>query len=239
MPVGLGGRHFISTQITDGGDDFPLVPGTRIDLTFDDGIGANAGCNHLFASYSLDGDRMIVDGMGSSEMGCEPPLMAQDQWLSAFLSSDPTYALDGDTLTLTSGDVVIVLVDREVAEPDQPLTNITWGLTSIIQGDGVSSLPVDVVSTLLFKDDGTVDVQTGCNSGGGTYTVDGDRIVFGPIALTRMACAGAAGVTETAVVAVLGAEEITFVIDGSSLTLMAGANGLQYSAATDLPLLED
>ena len=39
--------------------------------------------------------------MGSTEMACEPPLMAQDQWLSNFLTSGPTYTLDGDTLTLT------------------------------------------------------------------------------------------------------------------------------------------
>ena len=43
-----------------------------------------------------------------------------------FLTSGPTYTLDGDTLTLTSGDLVITLVDREIAVPDQPLTNITW-----------------------------------------------------------------------------------------------------------------
>ena len=53
-----------------------------------------------------------------------------------------------------------------------------------------------------------------------------------------MACAGAAGATEAAVVAVLGAQEVTFTIDGSNLTLMSGANGLQYSAAMDLPLRE-
>ena len=35
-----------------------------------------------------------------------------------FLTSGPTYTLDGDTLTLTSGDLVITLVDREIAVPD-------------------------------------------------------------------------------------------------------------------------
>ena len=99
-------------------------------------------------------------------------------------------------------------------------------------------MPVGVVSTLLFHDDGTVEVQTGCNSGGGTYIIEADRIDFGEIVLTQMACAGAAGATEAAVVAVLGAQEVTFTIDGSNLTLMSGANGLQYSAAMDLPLRE-
>ena len=102
------------------------------------------------------------------------------------------------------------------------------------------SLPCRSASSrpLLFHDDGTVEVQTGCNSGGGTYVIEADRIDFGEIVLTQMACAGAAGATEAAVVAVLGAQEVTFTIDGSNLTLMSGANGLQYSAAMDLPLRE-
>jgi heat shock protein HslJ len=237
MPAGLDGRQFIATSVMNGDDEFPLVPGTRISISFNDGIQANAGCNQLFASYTLDGDRLIIDGVGGTEMGCEQPLMAQDQWLSTFLDSDPTYALNGNDLTLTSGDFVITLSDREVVDPDQPLTNVTWTLTSLISGDAVSSLPEGVLATLLFHDDGTVDVQTGCNSGGGTYTVEGDRITFGPIALTRMACAGAAGAVETAVAAVLGAGETTYTIDASTLTLMAGADGLQYSAAMDLPLV--
>jgi heat shock protein HslJ len=236
VPTGLAGRHFISTGVTDGDDEFPLVPGTRIDLSFVDGLQAQAGCNQLFATYSLDGDRIVVGGVGGTEMGCEPPLMAQDQWLSAFLSSGPTYALDGNDLTLTSGDVVITLADREVAEPDQPLTNITWGLTSIITGDAVSSVPVGIVASLLFNDDGTVDVQFGCNSGGGSYVVDGDGITFSDLIQTRMACDGAAGQVEQAVAGVLSADDVTFVIDGSTLTLMAGQDGLQYSAAMDMPM---
>jgi heat shock protein HslJ len=233
MPAGLAGRSFVSVRVTDGDDDFPLVPGTRIDLSFIDGLGARAGCNHLFGRYRIDGDRLLVDQMGMTEMGCEPPLMAQDQWLIAFLSSGPTFALNGNDLLLTSGDVTITLLDREIAEPDQPLQNITWGLTSLITGDAVSSVPLGVMPTLLFRDDGTLELNTGCNSGGGSYTVEGDRLVLRDIVLTDMACAGAAGQVEQAVVSVLGVEGLSLAIDGTSLTLMAGNNGLQYSAAVD------
>ena len=44
------------------------------------------------------------------------------------------------------------------AEPDQPLTGITWGLTSILDNDTASSVPNGVMATLLFKDDGTVQI---------------------------------------------------------------------------------
>ena len=39
----------------------------------------------------------------------DPALMAQDQWISDFLSSGPQWSLDGSVLTLASGDDVIVL----------------------------------------------------------------------------------------------------------------------------------
>jgi heat shock protein HslJ len=233
MPAGLAGRDFVSVRVTDGDDDFPLVPGTRIDLSFVDDLGARAGCNHLFGRYRIDGDRLLVDQMGMTEMGCEPPLMAQDQWLIAFLSSGPTFALNGNDLLLSSGDVTITLLDREITEPDQPLQNITWGLSSIITGDAVSSVPLGVLPTLLFRDDGTFELHTGCNSGGGSYAVEGDRLVLRDIVLTDMACAGAAGQVEQAVVSVLGVEGVSLAIDGTSLTLTAGSNGLKYSAAVD------
>ena len=44
-------------------------------------------------------------------------------------------------------------------------------------------------STLTFGADGMVAVQTDCNKGSGTYQFDeGDKLVMGPLALTRMFC---------------------------------------------------
>ena len=57
--------------------------------------------------------------------------------------------------------------------------------------------------TLTF-DAGSVAVDTGCNTGSGTYTVAGDAVTFGPIATTRMACADPNGqAVEQAVLTVL------------------------------------
>ena len=91
-----------------------------------------------------------------TEMGCDPALHDQDEWLSQFLGSDPQIALDGDELTLTSGGVTITLLDREVADPDLPLVGTTWTVTSIISGDAVSTVPDGAEATFEFADDGTV-----------------------------------------------------------------------------------
>lgn len=42
--------------------------------------------------------------------------------------------------------------------------------------------------TLQFQADGRVVVLADCNRGSGTYALDGNRLTFGPIALTRKQC---------------------------------------------------
>jgi heat shock protein HslJ len=229
---------FLSTNVTVDGAPFALVDGTRIRLVFDNGtLSASAGCNIIGGDLDIDGDTLRFSGASMTEMGCDQPRHAQDDWLVTFLSSNPTFVLDGFDLTLTSGTTVVTLLDREIAEPDQPLTNITWGLASFIDGDSVSSVPAGISAQFTFADDGTFSANFGCNSGGGSYAIDGDTITFSDVVMTKMACGGAAGQVEEAVLTVIGSEgPITFAIDADLLTLMAGSIGLQLSAATDLPL---
>jgi heat shock protein HslJ len=184
--------------------------------------------------YEIDHDTLVVDQLATTDMGCPNNLGNQDQWLGAFLSSKPTVSLDGNNLELTSSSTEITFVDRSVAEPDQPLTGITWGLTSILTGETASSVPNGATATLLFKDDGTVQIYDGCNAGGGQYTVEGDTLHLSQVVSTQMACGGVKDATAAAIRQVLNAEEIDFSIDHSTLTLQAGDNGLQYDAAVDV-----
>ena len=54
-----------------------------------------------------------------------------------------------------------------------------------------------------FDTDGRFTVRPGCNSGGGTYTIDGNRIVVDGTQLTAMACGDPADGQEQAFLAVL------------------------------------
>ncbi len=204
-----------------------LVDGTRVRLAFADGrLSASAGCNTIGWTYQVDGDTLVLEGGAMTEMGCDPDLHAQDEWLSAFLSSRPTVAASGNDLVLTSGDTVMDLLDAEAAEPDLALQGPLWTVDSIITGDAVSSIPGGATATIRFAADGTVEVETGCNSGSGSYEADEDTIRFTDLAVTEMACDGDAGALEAAVLLVLGADELGYTIDASRMTLMAGDNGL-------------
>ena len=231
----LRGRTFVSTAV----EGFTLVPDTQVSLTFDgDNLTAMGGCNTLGGTWSLEGDVLVVPPMVRTMMACEPSaLMDQETWLDAVLTSKPAVAVDGDTLTITAQGATVTLVDKEVADPDRPLEGTTWTAESLISEQAVSSIPAGVRPPTLTLDAGSVAVDTGCNTGRGTYTVSGDAVTFGPIATTRMACVDPSGQqVETAVLAVLTGTA-TAAIDGPVLTLMNGANGLQLRAtpATGTP----
>jgi heat shock protein HslJ len=233
QPFGIEGRTFLSTAVSDGGQARNLVAGTVIRLTFgsDGHLGASAGCNSFGATYRLDGAVLRIEGGAMTDMGCDPDRMAQDQWLFAFLGAGPAISLTGNDLMLRSGELVIRLVDREVAEPDLPLVGPTWTVVSIVSGDAVSSVPEGAIATLAFGADGHFQVNTGCNAGGGTYVVDGASLRFADLVTTKKACMGAAGALENAVRAVLGADSATVAIDASTLSLRAGNAGLDLSGS--------
>lgn len=102
----LDGKTFTARTVT--GHD--LVAGSDLMLTFEDGqVAVQAGCNNLFGAYVYNQGNLEVAEMASTMMACEPDLMAQDTWITDYLEASPAAVLDGDTLTLTSGDTTIGL----------------------------------------------------------------------------------------------------------------------------------
>ena len=69
-------------------------------------------------------------------------------------------------------------------------------------------------------------ITTGCNSGSGEAEVRTTTISFGDLALTQMACAGGAAITERAMLEVLGADVVAYSIEASTLELSIGDAGL-------------
>jgi heat shock protein HslJ len=229
----VAGREFLSTSVTVGGVEEPLVAGTRLRLGFDtDGmLAAHAGCNHFGAIYRIEDGVLAITEGAMTEMACEPALMEQDDWIFAFLGSQPFIRLTGNELELEDGDTLITLLDREVADPDLPLIGPVWTVTAIVDNDAVSSVPEGVVASLVFTDEGLVMVQTGCNSGSGGVEIRASTILFGDIALTRMACEGPAADMEEAMLAVLTADVVRYEIDASLLDLSIAGFGLQLTGS--------
>ncbi len=225
QPASLDGRTFLSTDVT----GTTLVPGSQVRLTFQDGsLSASGGCNSMGGAYAVVGDRLTTSQMFMTEMACAEPLMAQDQWLSAFLTDVPI-SLDGNTLVLDDGTTQMTLLDKEEATPDKPLEGTLWVVDGIRTGDAVSSVPQGVTASLRIVD-GRAEVQFGCNSGGGPVEVTADTLTFGPLISTKMACEPDQMTMETAVGTVLTGT-VGYTIDADVLTLDAGATGLMFRAS--------
>jgi heat shock protein HslJ len=85
-----------------------IVPGSTITLTFDNhAVAANAGCNILRGPAAINDDKLVVGKLASTMKACEESLQAQDEWLSSFLTSQPTITRQSNDLWLTRDDTLI------------------------------------------------------------------------------------------------------------------------------------
>lgn len=228
LPVG---QEFVSTDVTEAGEQRPLVDDTRIRLRFADGdVTISAGCNTLSGSARLDAGTLVVENMSTTEMGCAKPLMRQDEWLKEFFTSSPSWQRDGDTLTLTSGDTTITMVERQVAEPDQSLRDTRWQLDTIIDGSTASSAAGDMRAFLVFRKDGSVRGNAGCNQLTAQYQRDGDQLRFSQIITTRKSCGQPHDRIEQSVLTVLESSP-RVEIEANRLTLTSDSGkGLAFVA---------
>jgi heat shock protein HslJ len=229
------GRTFLSTSVTENGQPKQLVEGTRITLNFvaeGHRLGAQAGCNHMGGPASFEGGRLVVGDLATTEMGCDPPRHAQDEWLARFLTSRPQWSRSGSTLTLDNGTTRIVLEDREVADPDRPLRGTKWVVDTIIEGDTASSVPAGAEAHLTFEDGDRFGGNTGCNGMGGNSVVDeaASTITFSEVITTKMACEENRMRLERAVLATLDGD-VAYRIDADVLRLDGpGGHGLRLRA---------
>lgn len=106
----LDGTMFVSTSV----EGHDLVENTSVSLTFEDGnMSANAGCNTMAAGYEVDDGTLRWTGeVASTLMGCVDDVAAQDQWLTELLTDGVEAEQDGETLTLTDGDLEITLEEQ-------------------------------------------------------------------------------------------------------------------------------
>jgi heat shock protein HslJ len=227
----VAGRQFLSTGVTEKGAPRPLEDGTRIQLAFEAvRLSANAGCNTMSGGYTITAGQLLVGDLATTMMACAQPLMNQDQWLAAFLNKRPLIRVSGNDLTLEADGTIISFVDREVAEPDAELVGTLWTLESVTANQAVTVYNVTPAPRLVLAPGGNVTFTTGCNDGFGTYTSTDTSITFSALGTTKKACEPTAMTLESQVLSVLGAGTVAYEIDGSSLTLKVGDNGLTYRA---------
>jgi heat shock protein HslJ len=225
----LVGRTFL-LQSSEG---FTPVANTTVRVNFEQTqFGFYAGCNSHSGEYSVCGEELCVEDLGSTEIGCTPELHAQDQWLASFMTARPGLRLDGAGLILSGADATLEFLEREVADPDRALTGGVWNIDTFIAGGAASNFPLQVPPTLNFEADGNLGIFTTCNTGGGEYLQLGQELSLSGIAYTEEGC-GASGsaAADAHIQQVLSDGTLALEIEANRLTLMRGELGL--SATTD------
>jgi heat shock protein HslJ len=211
----------------------PAVEGGDAGLTFnEDGtVSGSSGCNGLGGDYTVQGDQITFGEFVSTLMACDEPIMAQEEAAHHVMTGTATYKIEGDTLTITNNDMVMVMTKTTpgIVEPTAPASLIgTWKLTSYGSAGTLSSALADVEANLTFNDDGTVTGTSGCNEFGGRYVVEGDQITFNEIVSTLKLCDTPLMGQEEAMTLVL-TETATYQMEGNTLTITNGDRVLELT----------
>lgn len=211
----------------------PVAPiaGRDVTVTIDAGeIGGRAACNSYGGEVAWDADGTLdVAALARTEMACEPvAVMELEQALLAALTTADRFAVDGDTLTLTSdGDAWTFT--RQPPVPTAELTGTTWQLDGYLTGDAVSNEPGMDAATLTLHADGTLSGSTNCRRLTGTWVEAGGEIQLSELS-AHGECDAAAADLDDRIVEVLG-DGFTATVDGRRLTLTSrGGVGLTFVA---------
>lgn len=215
---------------TVGGQPLPLVEEARVSLRIDGSeVGGTAACNQYGGEMDREGDRITIGALSMTEMACAEPIMALEAAYVDGLSRVDTARRDADRLRLT-GPATELDFTLLQPTPDADPVGTQWRLESLITGDAVSSVLGE--ATLLLARDGTVSGSTGCRSFGGSYALDGEDLVISELVVDARACDDESAAQDGQVLGLLESP-LRATVSGDRLTLMGGANGLDYRATGD------
>ncbi len=227
-------RWVVEARVTIvGPQPVPSTSTAALTIAADGSLTVDTGCNRGSATVTLGDDGTFTVGpLLTRKMACiDPDLAAVESSLLATLSGTVVWSVIGDRLSLTptmmsdtglelrAGDSSGTSVPGPgVAVPDA-LVGPTWILESFITVGPIDDVPAGVVASLRFAADGTLEVQTGCNSGTAHVRFrDLGSFAVGDLTLTEIACDGDAGAVQARVLAQLG-HELHWSLDGDVLAL--------------------
>lgn len=159
-----------------------------------------ADCNNGAGSYTLSGSSLIL-APGPITLAACPEGSLSDQFV-AYLGAITGYSFDDNgnlVLTLADGTTLLMAnggpfegvdtgVSGEQPPAANPLGDTSWQWTNFRDAKQDYSVPTTADYVITFNADGTVNVVADCNTGRGTYTVDGSSLTISPLATTLMAC---------------------------------------------------
>jgi heat shock protein HslJ len=220
----LGTGWVLSTLVTpDGEHAIPPASAPLLNLSEDDSMTGNGGCNTIFSDFTAEDGRISFGTIASSMMFCEGLMELEASYMLA-LEEVSRYEIIGDRLVLSDDQNSTVLTFFTTAFM---LEETQWRLY-VLNGE---TIPEMTVVTLTLSPEGeelggTVFGSAGCNRYSGNYTREADRVNINILALTAMECESGMDI-EASFLAALQ-EELTFQIQFNRLILTSENNALLF-----------
>ncbi|WP_068279042.1 META domain-containing protein [Aldersonia kunmingensis] len=104
------GHDYVSTEVV--GSPIPGGGPLELGLQESDKATLFAGCNTATAAVDLSNGTFVVTGLESTTNECSAETIGADGWISDLLQRQPTWTLDGTTLTLTAGNQIVTLAQK-------------------------------------------------------------------------------------------------------------------------------
>jgi heat shock protein HslJ len=200
------------------------------DVTTDESsVSGDTGCNSFSGPVEVGGDGSFEAGdFMMTLMGCPDDLGTQEGLILSHMSAADTWAVDGDTASLST-DGAVVLALRRI---DTSLAGSRWLVTGINnQSGGVQSVLAGTEPTLGFQTDGLLFGTTGCNDLTGVYNFKESSIKIVEIDVNRGFCETPDGVMDQEQNMVAALENAaTYAITGSTLNLRDAGGSTMLNA---------
>lgn len=148
------------------------------------------GCNNFNGTYTLEeGNRIRFSKMAATRMACPDILVKEFEFLEIFELAD-NYTITGNQLMLNVGKRAPLAIFSKNELSEEPITEKYWKLKTL-KGKAVKMVENQEreIYFMLKTDENRLKGFAGCNTFGGTYTLEaGNRIRFSQLLSTMMAC---------------------------------------------------
>lgn len=199
----LGGKQWqwVNSALKDNQTFSPSNPADyTIEFSMIDGrANIKADCNNAAGDFMTDGQSLQIMIGGVTRAMC-PPGSLSDEFLKE-LSEVGSYAVQGDTLSMTTVNGAMTLIAGPAAAPSDTQPPSTAGPAAALEGPtwnwikteysngSVTASPDPTKYTLVFDQAAQrFNFVADCNNGSGAYTLDGSNLTLPVQGMTRAIC---------------------------------------------------
>ncbi len=169
-----------------GAENAPSAPIGQQSITLNlgaDAIGGSGGCNTYGGNYTVNGETISFKEIFSTLIACEPlAITQQEQAYFQALGAATRFRFEDGLLIISYGNGEVLIFTRLI-----DLVDSQWRLINYSAPSAEIALPDSPAITLSLTAD-RASGSGGCNSYTAALTYAEDRLSFGQIASTEMAC---------------------------------------------------